>query len=261
VAELLCRPKQREITLAGTHSYAFRNRIKHCGQHRSAVPTKDGQINMYTATRKTAATVSAAVKEFLQENDAPLDSLSANLVQEKIFTDKKEYTVELYSKTRPAEGKPAPVSMDDIEHAKSVLEKMLSLMKFTDAAVEIKQEGNAYILKISAGVKDGLIIGKNGQNLLAIQYLMSIAMDKHFHRHLPVIIDVDSYREKRVAYLKNMVRTMVDRARDENNEVMTDLLPSYERKLIHEEVSADSGLKTFSIGRGSYKKVVITPLL
>lgn len=216
---------------------------------------------MYTAIRKTAATVSAAVKEFLQENNSGLDSLSANLIQEKIFTDKKEYTVELYSKTRSADAKPAPVSMEDIEYAKSVLEKMLSLMKFTDAGVEIIKEENAYLLKISAGAKDGLIIGKNGQNLLALQYLISIAMDKQFHRHLPVIIDVDSYREKRVAYLKSMTRTMADRARDENTEVMTDLLPSYERKLIHEEISADSGLKTFSIGKGSYKKVVITSLL
>jgi spoIIIJ-associated protein len=216
---------------------------------------------MYNAIRKTAATVSAAVKEFLQENNAPLDSLSANLVQEKIFIDKKEYTVELYSKTRPADGKPAPVAMEDIEYAKSVLEKMLELMKFTGTTVGIQQEDGAYILKISAGAKDGLIIGKNGQNLLALQYLMSIAMDKQFHRHLPIIIDVDSYREKRVAYLKNMVRAMADRARGENTEVMTDFLPSYERKLIHEELSGDSALKTFSVGKGSYKKVVITSLL
>jgi spoIIIJ-associated protein len=216
---------------------------------------------MYNAIRKTASTVSAAVKEFLQENNAQLDSLSANLVQEKIFTDKKEYTVELYSKTRPADSKPAPAAMEDIEYAKSVLEKMLSLMKFTGAAVEILREDSAYILKISAAAKDGLIIGKNGQNLIALQYLLSIAMDKQFHRHLPVIIDVDSYREKRVAYLKNMARAMADRARGENTEVMTDLLPSYERKLIHEELSGDSGLKTFSVGKGSYKKVVITSLL
>jgi spoIIIJ-associated protein len=216
---------------------------------------------MYNAIRKTAATVSAAVKEFLQENNAPLDSLSANLVQEKIFIDKKEYTVELYSKTRPADGKPPPVAMEDIEYAKSVLEKMLELMKFTGTTVAIQQEDGAYILKISAGAKDGLIIGKNGQNLLALQYLMSIAMDKQFHRHLPIIIDVDSYREKRVAYLKTMVRAMADRARGENTEVMTDFLPSYERKLIHEELAGDSALKTFSVGKGSYKKVVITSLL
>jgi spoIIIJ-associated protein len=72
---------------------------------------------------------------------------------------------------------------------------------------------------------------------------------------------VDSYREKRVAYLKTMVRAMADRARGENTEVMTDFLPSYERKLIHEELAGDSALKTFSVGKGSYKKVVITSLL
>lgn len=216
---------------------------------------------MHTAVKKTAATVSAAVKEFLMENNSGLDSLSANLVQEKIFTDKKEYTVELYSRTKNAGSKPAPVSTEDVEYAKATLEKMLSLMKFTGTTVAIQQEDNSYILKISAGAKDGLIIGKNGQNLLALQYLISIAMDKKFHRHLPVIIDVDDYREKRTAYLKSMARTMADRALSENTEVMTDFLPSYERKLVHEEISGSQGLKSFSVGKGPYKKVVITSLL
>lgn len=216
---------------------------------------------MYNAIRKTAPTMSAAVKEFLAENNAALDSLSANLVQEKIFTDKKEYTLELYSKVKSPAGKPAPVPVEDIEYAKSVLEKLLSLMRFSGASVALKPEDGSYILKISAGEKDGLIIGKNGQNLLALQYLLTTAMDKKFRRHLPVIIDVDSYREKRTAFLKSMARTMAGKAKDENTEVLTDFLPSYERKLIHEELSADSGLKTFSVGKGPYKKVVITSLL
>jgi predicted RNA-binding protein Jag len=217
---------------------------------------------MQTAVRKTAPTVSACVKEYLEENNLGLDSVSMNLVQEKIFTDKKEYTVEFYVKTRPPEGsRHQPPTGEEIDYARDVLSKLLQLMKFSGFTVDTLQDGDLRVLKISADGKDGLIIGKNGQNLLALQYLMSIALDKKFHRHLPVIIDVDSYREKRVAYLKTLVRTMADRAGSEKTEVMTDFLPSYERKLIHEEISADGGLKTFSVGKGSYKKVVITSLL
>lgn len=215
---------------------------------------------MYNTVKKTAPTVSACVKEFLQENNVALDSISANLVQEKIFTDKREYTVEFHIKPRP-DSRPMPASKEEVEYARSVLERLMQLMKFTDFSVGIAQENELYLLKLAASGKDGLIIGKNGQNLLALQYLLSIALDKKFHRHLPVIVDVDSYREKRVAYLKGLVRSMADRALGEKTEVMTDFLPSYERKLIHEEVSAMDSLKTFSVGRGSYKKVIITSLL
>jgi spoIIIJ-associated protein len=215
---------------------------------------------MYNAVRKTAPTVSAAVKEFLQENNACLETLSANLVQEKIFTDKREYVVELSSRSRDGSARPVPSFDEEVAYARSALEKLLDLMKFSGASVALLREDSSYILKISAGLKDGLIIGKNGQNLLALQYLISAALDKKFKRHIPVIIDVDSYREKRVAYLKSMARTMAEKARSENTEVITDFLPSYERKLIHEELTG-GGLKTFSVGKGSYKKVVITSLL
>lgn len=215
---------------------------------------------MYNSVRKTAPTVSAAVMEFLQESNNTLESISANLVAEKIFIDKKEYTVEFYVKNRPADSKPAAAA-EDIEYAKSILLKLMQLMRFSNFTVDIKQEKDLYLLKISTNGKDGLIIGKNGQNLIALQYLLSIALDKKFHRHIPIIIDVDDYREKRVSYLKTLTRTMCDTALEGKTEVITDFLPSYERKLIHEEVSANNSLKTFSVGKGPYKKVVITALL
>jgi spoIIIJ-associated protein len=216
---------------------------------------------MYNSVRKTAPTVSAAVMEFLQESNNTLDSISANLVAEKIFTDKKEYTVEFYVKNRSSDLRPAAAAAEDIEYAKSVLLKLMQLMRFSNYTIDIKQEKDQHILKVCTNGKDGLIIGKNGQNLIALQYLLSIALDKKFHRHIPVIIDVDDYRDKRIAYLKNLTRTMCDTALEGRTEVITDFLPSYERKLIHEEVSSNNSLKTFSVGKGPYKKVVITALL
>ncbi|MGD0566199.1 MAG: R3H domain-containing nucleic acid-binding protein [Candidatus Goldiibacteriota bacterium] len=212
-------------------------------------------------TRKTAPTVSLAVKEFLDENSITLESLSANLVGEKVFTDKREYTVECFVKNSMPARPPVEISEEDIGYAREIVVKLLSLMRFTGTAITVKNEHGAVILKISTPGKDGLLIGKNGQNIMALQYLLSVALDKNLKRHAPVIIDIDCYRDKRASYLRSLAKTMAEKALSGPSEIITDFLPSYERKLLHEEIKGFDGLKTFSIGKGSYKKVVITSLL
>jgi predicted RNA-binding protein Jag len=214
------------------------------------------------SVKKTGATVSHAVREFLNEANVPLESVSLNLVCEKVFIDKKEYTVEC--SVRPAPGsipRPAFISDDDTAYAREIVENLLTLMRFTVFKTESVKHGDAVILRVTTPGKDGLLIGKNGQNIMAMQYLLSNALDKNLKRHTQVIIDVDSYVDKRAAYLKGVVKTMAEKAAETLSESITDFLPSYERKLIHEEVKNMGNIKTFSIGRGSYKKVVITSLL
>jgi len=214
------------------------------------------------SVRKTAATVSRAVKEYLDEAKVPLESVFLNLVCEKVFTDKKEYTVECG--LRPvlnAVPRLAVISDDDAAYAGDIVAKLLTLMRFSGFKIEIIKNKDAAILKITTPGKDGLLIGKNGQNIMAMQYLLSYVLDKDLRRHSQVIIDVDSYVDKRAAYLRGVVRTMAEKAAAAQSEAITDFLPSYERKLIHEEIKNMDNIKTFSIGRGSYKKVVITSLL
>jgi spoIIIJ-associated protein len=213
------------------------------------------------SNRVTSETISAAVKSYMAENNLALADLSTNLVSEKIFTDKKEYTLEFFTRTRSA--RPAPHESDpaDVEFAKSTLESLLKLMYFSAFEITVAKEENVHVLRVNARDKDGLLIGKNGQNILALQYLMSMIMDRNLKRHVPLVIDVDSYREKRAAYLRTLAGTLCEKAVASNMEVLTEYMPPYERKIMHEEISARDGLATFSVGRGVYKKVVITPLL
>lgn len=215
----------------------------------------DGKI---PAVRKTALTVSGALKEFMDEAGISINEVSANLVQEKIYEDKKEFVLDFYKKNTSASKRPG-LSEAEIEDARAVLEKMLRLMRFTSFTIERRHEDSLTVLKIFAAEKDGLLIGKNGQNLAAIQYLMSAYLDKKLRNHAPIVIDVDSYREKRLAFLKNTAKSMADKA-STYGEVISDSLPSFERKVIHEAL-VGSGVNTFSIGRGSYKRVVVTALL
>ncbi|HDQ26695.1 MAG TPA: KH domain-containing protein [bacterium] len=210
--------------------------------------------------KKTASTISEAVREFLNENNTELSSVYVNLLSEKVFTDKKEFTVELSVRVNNGQRPPPPPEVD-MEYAKDILSGLLTHMKFTGFQIETPPENGIKTLKINVPGKDGLLIGKNGRNILSMQYILSSALEKKFRRHTPVLIDIDSYRSKRAAYLKNTAAAMCQKAKEEQCEIITELLPSYERKLIHEELSGDDSIKTFSAGKGPYKKVVITALL
>jgi spoIIIJ-associated protein len=210
----------------------------------------------------TAASISEAVKSCMEANSVALEDLNANLLAEKIFTDKKEYTLEFSQRHRyPLPGQRPELTAEETEYARGVLDKLLSLMYFTGYTITVKKEGYACLLCVCAGEKDGLLIGKNGQNILSLQYLLSMMLDRSLKKHVPVLIDVDSYREKRSAYLKSTAGSLAEKAISSQTEVITELMPPYERKIMHEELSSRDGLKTFSVGKGIYKKVVITPLL
>ncbi|MEI7541785.1 MAG: R3H domain-containing nucleic acid-binding protein [bacterium] len=215
-----------------------------------------------SSVKKTAATISSAVKEYLDETKASLESVSLNLICEKIYTDKKEYTIEC--SVRPISTnafKPTIISDSDITYAVEIVTKLLTLMRFIGFKIAIIKQKDAVILSVETSGKDGLLIGKNGQNIVALQYLLSSILDKNLRRHTQIIIDVDSYIDKRASYLKSLVKTMVEKTLILESETITELLPSYERKLIHEECKDLDNIKTFSLGRGSYKKLVITSLL
>ncbi|HPD18734.1 MAG: KH domain-containing protein [Candidatus Goldbacteria bacterium] len=213
---------------------------------------------MQTCIRKTAPTISHAVKEFMQENNASLQEVSVCLLKEKVFTNKKEYVLDLSLKNRftnTVQG----INETEIKYAFNILEKIFALMNLKLKMEPVNQNG-LVIIKIISEDKDGLIIGKNGKNLSSLQYFLSIALNKKFHRQIPILLDVDSYINKRTIYLKNFAKTLADRVLESKTEVITDLLASYERKIIHEEITTYN-LKSFSVGKGPYKKVVITAML
>jgi predicted RNA-binding protein Jag len=213
---------------------------------------------MQTVTRKTTPTISQAVKEFMQENNISLKEVSVQLLKEKVFTDKKEYILELSIKNKasfPAQ----QINEIEIKYAISIIEKIFSFINLK-SKIESCQQNGLCIIKVVSEDKDGLIIGKNGQNLASLQYFLSIALNKKFHRQIPILIDVDSYINKRTAYLKNYIKTLANKVMETKTEAMTDLLPSHERKIIHEEVG-NYNLKSFSVGKGPYKNVIITAML
>ncbi|MBN2753438.1 MAG: KH domain-containing protein [Candidatus Goldbacteria bacterium] len=209
--------------------------------------------------RKVSGKISDAVADFIKDEDVPLDRVSVNLINEKVFTDRIEYTVELFKRENSfKKNQPAPLPA-----VQSALEMLGTLLKLSGTAeFSLKEDitPDSAVIKIHTPFKNGLLIGKDGQNISALQYLISTALEQKFRTRFPVILDIDSYREKHKQRLINTASTMITKAQNYAGEWLTELMPSFDRKVIHEEC-ASAGIKTFSIGRGVYKKVVVTSLL
>ncbi|PKL91295.1 MAG: hypothetical protein CVV21_08770 [Candidatus Goldiibacteriota bacterium HGW-Goldbacteria-1] len=209
--------------------------------------------------RKTSEKISDAVAVFMKDENVPLDCVSVNLISEKVFTDRYEYTVELFKRENTLK-KIQPPPVPAVQSAVEMLDTLLKLSGNTGFSLKENITPDGAVIKIHAPFKDGLLIGKNGQNIKALQYLISTVLEQKFRTRFPVILDIDTYREKHRQHLLNTASEMITKAQGAAGEWLTELMPSFDRKIIHEEC-ASAGVKTFSIGRGVYKKVVVTSLL
>lgn len=140
--------------------------------------------------------------------------------------------------------------------AEERLSDMLSLMGVDhDLTVTIKDR--IIRIEIEAGDSSSILIGREGQNLDALQYLIN-RMVLRVGREAPMIIlDVQSYRNRQYRDLEKLVERAVKRARETGNEIELDPMPSGDRKYLHHFLTNFPGVKTFSRGEEPERYLVI----
>ncbi|MGI8907064.1 MAG: protein jag [Candidatus Sumerlaeaceae bacterium] len=145
-----------------------------------------------------------------------------------------------------------------VNRAKEHLRKMLELIG-ARAHVEVLRRKIGTILNIHAGGEGSLIIGRNGQNLDALQVLVN-RMVVHGARDLyPVYVDCEGYREKRIARLEQQAERAARRALREGVEVDLEVMSASERKIIHNSLKEIRGIYTISRGEGMERHIVVCP--
>ncbi len=156
------------------------------------------------------------------------------------------------------------ITMEEDETEKRVawlrktLNEIIERMGFK-AHVEAQQEEGQILLEIK-GDGSGLIIGKHGQTLDALQYIMN-KLAAHRYKELKerVILDTENYRGRRVAALENMALRMREKVKKSRKAVTIGPLNPQDRRVIHMALSEDEDVRTESKGDGFYKKLVIAP--
>lgn len=140
------------------------------------------------------------------------------------------------------------------EDALDFLEGLIDAMEIEgDVAVAIVPGGISASIE---GEESGILIGRRGQTLDAIQEILRGAVQRVARARVRVALDVEGYRERRRDALEEEARKMAERALEEG-EVELEPMPAFERKIVHDVVGEIEGVTSFSEGEEPRRRVVI----
>lgn len=143
----------------------------------------------------------------------------------------------------------------------SVLIRGVTYTSFAKLGIEIdidyvKETPENFIISIQT--KDsGFIIGKQGKNLDAFQFLINLILYKKLKKSKKILVDVAQYREKRKVYLQKLAKNLANQVNNTGKSYLMNPLNPYERRIIHIELEKDKRVTTESEGNGLYKRVRI----
>ena len=125
--------------------------------------------------------------------------------------------------------------------------------------VKIKTEQKDKHLYIDLTGDDmGILIGKRGQTLDALQYLVNLVVNKKSPYYISVMLDTENYRQRRKETIENLARNVASKVKKTGRPAFLEPMNPYERRIIHAELQADKYVDTHSEGEEPHRKVVIT---
>ncbi len=104
-----------------------------------------------------------------------------------------------------------------------------------------------------------LMIGRRGETLQSLQFLLNMLVSRHVHRWPQLVVDVGNYRQRRREALEGLAHRMAERVLQSGRAIMLEPMAAYERRIVHLALRGDAGVYTQSTGEGDNRKVVIYP--
>ena len=125
--------------------------------------------------------------------------------------------------------------------------------------INIAKDEKGLYLNIKTKRTDAILIGKKGETLWALQYLISRLM-KRFHPNLKILVDVGGYRMRRNNFLKKKAEAVARIVLQTGREMALDPLTKKEQQIVEAKLSEIKGVKVYTIGKGVSKNVIIAPI-
>lgn len=166
---------------------------------------------------------------------------------------------EVSSRQQPAEDvePPVDVTQESIDLGKEALEKMANLIT-DEATVEASTEEDRLTLKISGG-NAGILIGRKGQTLDAMQFLTDKIINRKSEARVRVKIDIEGYMETRKTNLNHLAFKMAEKAKKTGRPTTINQMSAQDRRIVHLALKDDTQVRTQSMGDGYYRRLVIFP--
>ena len=144
--------------------------------------------------------------------------------------------------------------LDDI---KAYLDNLFKAME-VESTVTIDYDKDEGVMNIDvAGPDMGILIGKRGQTLDALQYLISLFVNKKSESYIRVKLDTENYRQRRKDTLENLARNIAFKVKRTRRSFTLEPMNPYERRIIHSSLQNDKYVATRSEGEEPYRKVVV----
>ncbi|MFD0590207.1 RNA-binding cell elongation regulator Jag/EloR [Paenibacillus sp. GCM10027627] len=145
---------------------------------------------------------------------------------------------------------------DALEEAEQFLLEVAGTMGL-QVSVERKSTKDGVLLSVSGGGDLGMLIGRRGGTLDALQYLVNIVANRYSDSHLRIVLDAEDFRERRRKTLEELSDRLAGRVIRTRKEVVLEPMTPHERKVIHSQLQNHPKVKTFSKGDEPNRRVVI----
>ncbi|CRZ35698.1 spoIIIJ-associated protein [Herbinix hemicellulosilytica] len=197
----------------------------------------------------TAKTVDEALTNAMLEIGTTIDNLEYEVIE-------KESSGFFGMFSRPAKIR-VRMKLSIENTARKFLEEVFDAMNI-NAKLDIVYDKENELLEINIeGEEMGVLIGKRGQTLDSLQYLVSLVINKNSDKYIKVKLDTENYRERRKETLENLARNIAYKVRKTRKSIALEPMNPYERRIIHSALQNDKYVETYSEGEEPYRKVVI----
>ncbi len=180
-------------------------------------------------------------------------------------TKKEESTEVAPAKEEKSESEGSDEPQGEVVASEEDAEKLLTILRSLLEAGDMRAEAtisemNGRYVHIDIDGQDvGFLIGRRGEVLNSIQYLMNVISARQLNNGVRVVVEGDNYRQRRAEALGDMARRIAAQVLDRGEEAVLDALPAFERRVIHQALVDMEGINTYSEGEEPDRCVVIAP--
>jgi len=199
---------------------------------------------------KRGRNVDEAVKAALDELNCDIEDVVIEIIEEPSkgllgIVGKKPAVVKVSMLDKPE------------QEIRKVLENLLDKMKINYEIANIEYETDKVRINI-IGKDMGLLIGRKGETLNALQYMVGLIVNRQREDRLRVILDVEDYRKKREESLEALAIRLSEKVKETRKNIVMRPMSSQERRIVHTALQGDPNITTYSIGEEPNRKLVIT---
>lgn len=198
------------------------------------------------------------------DNDEIVETVE---IEETVETEETEDVAEDAEESKQeseqeAESEESDVTIDRNDElfitSKNFLKQMIEDMGI-DCDIESRTEGNMIKFNILCSQESdiGIIIGKRGETLDSLQYIVNLVTNRNADTYIRVILDCNQYRSKRERSLQKLARRLADKAIQTGRDIKLEPMNPYERRIIHTYLQNDENVNTFSQGNEPNRRVII----